>query len=60
MSKSSAAGASPDKNRMTTHRKAAEEAISNYRAGMGSRSAFGSNGGIFNQTGNSVAFGGNG
>lgn len=26
-------GFSPDKNRVTTHRKAAEEAIANYRAG---------------------------
>lgn len=41
---------SPDKNRSTTHRKAAEEAISQYRAGQGSRSAFGSNGGPFSMT----------
>jgi hypothetical protein len=56
-SKSNAPGFSPDKARASTHRKAAEEAINNYRQGMGSRGAFNSGGG-FNQTGGSTAFGG--
>ena len=42
------ANGSPDRNRMSTYRKAAEEAISQYRAGQGSRSAFGSAGGVTN------------
>jgi len=48
-------GVSPDKNRITTYRKAAEDAIQNYRAGQGaaSRSAFGSGGGAFGMTGTS-------
>jgi hypothetical protein len=57
--KSNAPGFSPEKSRISTYRKAAEDAIQNYKAGGGgSRSAFGSNGGVFNQTGTSMgAFG---
>jgi hypothetical protein len=43
-----AAGASgsPDRMRSTAYKKAAEEAISQYRGNQGSRSAFGSIGGV--------------
>lgn len=43
-------GNSPDRQRMSTYRKAAEEAIQQYRTGMASRSAFGSAGAAFGMT----------
>lgn len=45
------AGGSPDRMRNTAYKKAAEEAISQYRGNQGSRSAFGSVGGVFSAGG---------
>ena len=42
---------SPDRMRSTAYKKAAEEAISQYRGNQGSRSAFGSVGGVFSAGG---------